>query len=44
MQDIYLLIEQKAKQKDGIVYWADETAVAQDGRLGAGAWPGSAVP
>ncbi len=31
MQEIYPLIAQKAKQADGIIYWADETAVAQDG-------------
>ena len=37
MQEVYPLIAQKAKQEDGIVHWADETAVAQDGRLGAGA-------
>ena len=37
MQEVYPLIAEKAKQEDGIVHWADETAVAQDGRLGAGA-------
>lgn len=31
MQEVYPLIAQKAKQEDGIIYWADETAVAQDG-------------
>ena len=31
MQEVYPLIARQAKQQDGIVYWADETALAQDG-------------
>jgi len=31
MQEVYPLIAQKAKQEDGTIYWAEETAVSQDG-------------
>lgn len=31
MQEVYPLIANKAKQQEGILYWADETAVAHDG-------------
>ena len=30
MQETNPLIEQKVKQGDSIIYWADKTAVAQD--------------
>lgn len=44
MQDVYPLIAQKAKQEDGIIYWADETAVAQDGHWVRGYAPAGHAP
>ena len=44
MQEVYPLIAQKAKQEDGIIYWADETAVAQDGHWVRGYAPAGHAP
>lgn len=44
MQEVYPLIASKAKQEDGIIYWADETAVAQDGHWVRGYAPAGHAP
>ena len=44
MQEVYPLITQKAKQEDGTIYWADETAVAQDGHWVRGYAPAGHAP
>ena len=44
MQEVYPLIAQQAKQADGTVYWADETAVVQDGHWVRGYAPAGHAP
>ena len=44
MQEVYPLIASKAKQEDGIIYWADETAVVQDGHWVRGYAPAGHAP
>jgi predicted GTPase len=44
IQVVYPLITQKAKQVNGIIYWADETAVVQDGHWVRGYAPEGHAP
>ena len=44
MQEVYPLIASKAKQEDGVIYWADETAVVQDGHWVRGSAPAGDAP
>lgn len=44
MREVYPLIAQQAQRDDGIVYWADETAVVQDGHWVRGYAPAGHAP
>nr|WP_240592775.1 transposase [Macromonas bipunctata] len=44
LQDIYPVIARRAKEESGIIYWADETAVVQDGHWVRGYVPAGQTP
>jgi len=44
LQNIYPLIARRAKEESGIIYWADETAVVQDGHWVRGYAPAGQTP
>ena len=44
LQDIYPVIARRAKEESGIIYWADETAVVQDGHWVRGYAPAGQTP
>ena len=44
MQEAYSLVAQKARQENDIIYWTDETTVAQDGHWARGYAPARHAP
>lgn len=44
LQEIYPVIARRAKEESGLIYWADETAVAQDGHWIRGYAPAGQTP